>query len=141
MALSRSQTVDESVGIIELKASMSRASGRDVQVPISFAGSAVAGQDYLLSPGASITIPAGQLIGTLAIPLVDDFLAENAETVTFQLLPSSDAELSSDPAQPLTHTVIIPQNDAPSAYFPLALRTISESARRFRSSCGCRRSP
>ncbi|MEM8588744.1 MAG: Calx-beta domain-containing protein, partial [Pseudomonadota bacterium] len=71
-------------------------------------GSATGGTDYLFPPGAQIVVPNGSAVGTIVIPVVDDVVIENLETVDLQISnPSNPAvTISTD-----TATATIADND------------------------------
>lgn len=130
------QIVDEGAGTISLGARLIEPAGRDVILPLDFNGSsAVSPDDYSLPSGAVLVIPEGSLQASLAVDIIDDNLGEPAERIQIAMQPSAQAVLSTNAGDPLVHTVIIPQNDAPSVFFaapvvnvPAAFRPVLESA-------------
>ena len=64
--------------------SVSSAQASDLTVPYTVGGSAINGMDYARLPGTAV-IPARQTSVTLPVDVVDDDLAEIAETVTLTL--------------------------------------------------------
>ena len=81
------QTVDESAGSTTVSVALSIASSLDVEIPLSFGGTATGIDDYT-SSDTSITIPAGMTSGSVTLTVVDDALDEEDETVvlTFGVL-------------------------------------------------------
>ena len=57
---------------------------------ITTAGTATAGVDYT-SVNVTISLPAGVTVTNIAVPLIDDFLAENNETVNLRLTNATGA--------------------------------------------------
>ncbi|QKJ62456.1 Calx-beta domain-containing protein [Flavobacterium sp. M31R6] len=80
VSLSGSTNVlENSIGTVDLTASLSTISYEDVTVNLSFTGTA-SGLDYNAS-GISIVIPAGSLSGTVSIDPIDDSISEGNESV------------------------------------------------------------
>ena len=77
--LSTSAAADESEDEV-ITATLSAESGRDVEIPVSTVdGTAKAGQDFTALPaGSKITIPAGDMTGTIEVSTLDDELDEDA---------------------------------------------------------------
>ncbi|MBW3540835.1 MAG: PKD domain-containing protein [Planctomycetes bacterium] len=123
---SRSRTVDEGLGTLVLTAGLSAASGRDVVVPVSLSGTALAGEDYALPGRLEIVIAAGSLTGSLELRLIDDSRMEGAETILVSMLASGQADLSTEAARPTSVSFIIPQNDAPVVSLDSAYRLTAE---------------
>ncbi|WP_231582729.1 Calx-beta domain-containing protein [Pedobacter sp. BMA] len=71
---------------------LSNVSTTDTQVNFTIGGTATSGADYT-AIGTSITIPAGQTSVTLSVPVLDDNIAEGAETVVLTM-----AAATSNPA-------------------------------------------
>ncbi len=75
--------VTENAGVtpIVFTVTLSAESGQDVLVPFSTANAtAMAGQDYVAQTNGMLTIPAGQLTGTISIALLDDTADEPDQT-------------------------------------------------------------
>jgi hypothetical protein len=88
-------------------------------------GDATPGDDFTLTDGTVITIPAGAVSGTAPIGEVDDLLDEVDETVIFTLTnPSSNIIIGA--AASSTHTIV--DDDAePTVQFTEATSTVSEA--------------
>jgi YD repeat-containing protein len=71
---------------------LSAVSGRTVSVPYRVSGTATPGVDYMLADG-TLTFAPGQSRQTVVIPVIDDALAESAETVTITLTDPTNAVL------------------------------------------------
>ncbi len=82
----------------------------DVTVPYTLSGSAnptaVAPADYTLADG-TITIPAGQVLGTLTFPIIDDALTEINETIVFTLGTPINALLGPN----TVHSILLLSNE------------------------------
>ena len=63
----------------------------------TIAGSATANEDYTPVSG-TLTIPAGELTGTLSVPIIDDELMETDETFTIRLENATNAKIIDDSA-------------------------------------------
>ncbi|MCY3924270.1 MAG: hypothetical protein OXG52_01970, partial [bacterium] len=89
---------------------LSRAFGKDIPLRIAVAdGTATAGDDYLLPPTLTVTIPAGVTSHSIDIPLVSDLIPEPDETLTLTMSPTGlpdGVELGT----PSTNTVTIKDN-------------------------------
>ena len=79
----------------------------DLTVGFSLSGTAQAGSDFV-SPGGSVTIPAGQSSATVTITPLDDALLEPSETVILNLTPSAGYALGAT----TTATVIIADDES-----------------------------
>ena len=91
---------------------LSTASATDTVVGYSVAGTATAGTDYTALSGA-VTISANATSATISVPVIDDSLVEDGETVIITLtgVTSGTASLSSTAAD-LTATNTISDDDA-----------------------------
>jgi hypothetical protein len=109
---SASATVDESVGVATTK--VVRTGGRSTIAETVFVtadGTATAGDDYADSTG-TITFVAGQRSADVSVPIVDDALDEDDETVELTLgAPTGGASLGLDAA-----TMTIVDDDAGAAH-------------------------
>ncbi len=107
-------TIDEGGSIAKLVVELSSTSGQDVQVNYSATEVSAlgGGTDYSLADG-TLTIPAGQQLGTINVALTDDGIEESAETFTVTLSGEVGATLGSED----THTVTISDNDAEFGYY------------------------
>ncbi len=78
-------TVGESEGTINLGVKLSSPSSLEVSVDFTAAdGSAANGEDYTVTNG-TLTIPAGETLGTIPVGIIDDALDENDEDFTLSL--------------------------------------------------------
>ncbi len=113
----------ESVTPVTVTAELSAASAFDVQVPVTFGGSAGDPGDY--SPSATtISIPAGQTSGSLTLTVVDDLLDEGSELVDVAMGAPTNAVAGTPAAQ----SVLIQDNDDPPAVeFTSAAQSNAES--------------
>ena len=121
-----SQDVSEDIGLVEVSARLSEVSGRDVVVPLTFSGTATNPDDYI-PPVASILIPKGSLIGSTNVAIRDDEVGETSERINIEAHSSHTAQLSTEPADPVVHTIIILQNDEPSVSFLSAGTKVNEA--------------
>ena len=99
-----------------------------VVVPLVFSGTATVHDDYSFSPLPQIEIPAGCQTGSKTFFIVDDALPEPTETLVIQLGAMSGAVASTQPGAINSHTIFIPQNDAPTVSFTSAYRRVYEHA-------------
>lgn len=121
-----SRTITEEAGVVNLSATLSMRSGRDVTIPVSLSGTATAGEDYEIPDPTQIVIPAGLLTGSLSLSVIDDTVREGAETITATLLSSNQALHSADPGSSVVNSLIIEQNDAPAVSLDSAYRITAE---------------
>lgn len=91
--------------VFTITATGQNASGSNLNVVVSYSGSATAGTDYNDST-VTVAIPSGSSSATLSVPVIDDSIVEESETVTVTLTSAS------------SYTVISPSN---------ASRTISSN--------------
>lgn len=133
------QQVVEEIGRVSFTARLSEVSGQNVTIPLTISGSAPP-SDYSLPNGTTLIIPAGAATGTLSFDIVNDTNAELAKTVVFTMGAPLNAVRNSPP---LTHTVTIQANDAPSASFVQSEYIFSERSSNYRqvqvydSNCNC----
>jgi hypothetical protein len=105
---SASQPVAEVVGTVSVTATLSAASGLEVDVPFTISGTATAGgTDHNLAAG-NIIIPAGQTSGTTNFIVTDDAIVEGDETVIVTMGSLTNATVGAESV----HTVTIMDNDA-----------------------------
>ncbi len=104
------QSNAESVSPVTVTAQLSALSGQEVQVPVTFTGTAADPDDYSPS-GTTITIPAGQLSADLTLAVVDDDLDEGSELVDVQM----GTPVNATPGAITLQTVLIQDNDDPPA--------------------------
>lgn len=107
-------TIDEGGSIAELVVELSSTSGQDVEVDYTVAEVTALGSgvDFSLADG-TLTIPAGDQLGTINVALTDDGIEESAETFTVTLSGEMGATLGSE----TVHTVTISDNDAEFGYY------------------------
>src|SRR5206468_7031819 len=74
----------EAGGVSTVTATLSAVSGQTVTVNLAFSGTATLASDYTRS-GASITIPAGSLSGSVTLTAVQDTLDETNETIVVDI--------------------------------------------------------
>ncbi|MCY2953538.1 MAG: hypothetical protein NTU53_16405 [Planctomycetota bacterium] len=118
-----SQAANETSGSMTVRVQLSTASGRDTIVPFSVSGTATISADCTITP-SPITIPAGSLVGTITIGIVDDILPEADETVVIIMGPPTGATLGGM----TTHTATILDNDTPTVQFTSASQIDAENA-------------
>ena len=115
----------ESAGGAVISVTLSHVSGRDVSVVVNSSdGSALGGDDYSVV-SETLTIAAGQRVITFTVPLLDDALDEEAETVTLTLGETVNAALGAvNPA-----TLLIEDDDGePEVSFEATAYAALESA-------------
>lgn len=107
-------TIDEGGSIAQLVVELSATSGQDVEVDYTVAEVSATGSgiDFSLADG-TLTIPAGNQLGTINVALTDDGIEESAETFTVTLSGEMGATLGTED----THTVTISDNDAEFGYY------------------------
>lgn len=96
-----SSSVAEIAGTVKLLVRVSRATTRDVTVPISLGGTASLRRDYRL-PVASVLVPAGQTSARLRVVVIDDTRKEPNETVILNMGTPVNARLGTTPSHQLT---------------------------------------
>lgn len=80
VTLSTDNASPEEGGDTQLTANLSESTTADVTVNLSFAGTATNSDDYTLSD-TQIVIPVGETSGSIDISIVDDLIAEGAESI------------------------------------------------------------
>ncbi|RYX78251.1 tandem-95 repeat protein, partial [bacterium] len=68
---------------------LSNVSTTDTQITYTVSGTATSGADYADVLGTTVTIPAGKTTATVAVPVVDDNIAEGTETVIITMNAST----------------------------------------------------
>ena len=86
---SSATVIPENGGVLQLTITLDVASAQDVQVELSFGGSA-SNNDYLVS-AASVIVPAGSLSASVTVTAVDDGEVEGTEFVEVQMIGSVNA--------------------------------------------------
>lgn len=115
---------DENAGTVTVTASLSEASGLEVQVPYTVSGTAGT-SDHDLAPTGTIVIAAGETTGSVDVAITDDALDEDPETF---ILTMDETSLVNATAGAVTsHTGTIIDNDAlPSVSLTLDAQTVTE---------------
>ena len=107
--INTSQFLDEEAGTIPVTAQLNPVSGKDVTVYFSAGGTATYGSDYTLSPGGSLTIPAGSTQAEININVENDDalgganIGEGNETVVLTITSADEAIVGT----PNVHTATI----------------------------------
>jgi hypothetical protein len=117
------QTVNEMVGRIYVRARLSAVFPQPVLVPYTLTGTALSGGDYLnLSPNP-LEIPAGVLTYPIVIDIIDDTVYEPNET----LIVTMGTPINAVKGSPNVHTVTIVDNEPiPQVFFTLGGQTVME---------------
>lgn len=104
---------------------LSGPSGFDVTVPVTVSGTATDGVDFTYGP-TSLTILAGDVLGTVDVTALDDTDVEGNETVILTLGTPTGATLGA----PADHTVTLVDDDAaaPLVAFAVAASSAEEDA-------------
>jgi uncharacterized protein YdbL (DUF1318 family) len=82
---------------------LSQAAQTDVQITLTYSGSATGGADY--TQVVSVTVPAGQTSVSFALPTLDDALAEGTESIVIALGTISGGGFEAVLANPLATSV------------------------------------
>ncbi|MGM9477963.1 Calx-beta domain-containing protein, partial [Pedobacter sp. GSP4] len=69
---------------------LSKPSASDTQITYTLSGTATEGSDYSAIVTKTVTIPAGQTMATITIPVLSDVLVEGTETVIATLVTSAN---------------------------------------------------
>jgi|GEM_PF-5429086 len=119
-----SQTVDEDVGEVVVTGTLTRPSGKPIDVWYSVKGTATAGGvDHDLKP-FHIHFDAGSKNASVRFNVIDDVIDEPDETVVVDLDSSVNANLKA----PTRQIVLIRDNDGnPQAHFADTLKTVVEN--------------
>lgn len=89
-------TVNENVGNAVVNVNLSRAAAGPITVNYATQnGTAIAGSDYTTTNG-TLTIPANQTSATIAVPIIDDTIAEPNETFSVNLSNPNGAVLANN---------------------------------------------
>ncbi|WP_419847688.1 Calx-beta domain-containing protein [Candidatus Poriferisocius sp.] len=107
----------EDAGTLDVTVALDAPSGRTVAVDYAFtAGTATEGTDYQAVTGGelagTVAIPAGRRSAVLSVALIDDELAEGAETLTLSLSNPRNATLAASTAT----LTILDDEGLPTAY-------------------------
>jgi len=101
-------------------------SGKEIQVPFSFSGTATPGGDYT-PPASPLIIPPGSSSAVIAIPVINDSVYENVETVVVTM----GTPVNANPGAITVHTATItddPLDVPPVVSFTAENQTVSEAA-------------
>ena len=104
-------SVAENAGSVALPLSIrnANATASTVQVQVAPLGTATAGTDFTFASPQTVTFAPGSTTATLALPIIDDAVAEPAEYFTVRLLNPANATLTAGASELL---VFIKDNDA-----------------------------
>lgn len=129
-------SIPENGGVATITATLNTASGKDVTVNVAFSGSATENVDYTPS-GSSISIPAGDLTGSITVTGIDDAIDEANEDVDVAISSTVNATaagsaqmtfvLDDDAAPTVTLTTgpILIEEEGPSSTIVATLSAIS----------------
>jgi hypothetical protein len=146
-------TVSEAAGNVTVTANLSAPAGHDVSIPVEtvaspgHTGTAAAvstggvNRDYTALPAtATISIPAGQLTGTISVPINDDSVYEGVAQYfrvdavgaplsgAVQGSPAADISITDNDAMPSVSIADAPAvTEGANAVFPITLSSLSES--------------
>lgn len=101
------QTVDEGAGTVQVTATLSTESGRNVIVPFAIDGTATSTVDYTVNTPSPLTFPPGTTSRTISIAIIDDMLDEPSETVRLALGTPTNATRGT----PTQHVITIADNE------------------------------
>jgi len=122
-----SQTAEEDGGFASIVARLSAPSGRDVSVPLSTTGTA-GGTDFTILGGSTLVFPAGTTTQFVRVQPTDDALAERNETIIVTMGTPTNATLSTAAGVYTEHTIVVPENDAPSVSIQPFQQRVTEGA-------------
>lgn len=117
-----SSSVSEGIGSAALVVNMSSPVSEDMRIDYAVTGGTASPADSSLTSG-SVTVPAGQTAVALIVPITDDDVYENTETLTVGLSATSQPALGPTSS----HTISILDNDA-APVFSIAGSAASEGA-------------
>lgn len=118
------QSAGEAASALLIRADLSNPSDRDVSVPFSVSGSALAGADYSHS-ASPLVIPAGMTGVSITVTPIDDTRSEGDETAVFTLGAPVNAALGAITVNTLTLT---DDDPLPSVAFAAASQSAGEAA-------------
>ncbi|MBU6153781.1 MAG: hypothetical protein KGP28_05720 [Bdellovibrionales bacterium] len=121
---SSSMTVNEGVGSSSVSVSLGQALSQPLTVNYTVSGTATNPGDHNLSSG-SLTIPANSTTASIPFSVVNDTLAESAETIVLTL--GSAAGTSPGPNQICTVTIADNDSGTPSVSLATSSSSVSES--------------
>ncbi|WP_108650564.1 Calx-beta domain-containing protein [Dongshaea marina] len=100
-------SVGESAGVANYTVSLDKAGAQDVVVTLNYADGTALGEGVDYTDGvATLTIPAGQLIGSFTVAITDDALSENNEDYTVSLASTLGAESSLGASTSVTTSIL-----------------------------------
>ncbi|MDM7971484.1 MAG: Calx-beta domain-containing protein, partial [candidate division Zixibacteria bacterium] len=108
VSLSGGGTYAENVGTVDLTVSLSAVSGLPVTVDLGYSGTLSTPGDYSTSHPISISIPAGNLTGTVTLTIIDDAIDEPSESVVVDITGITNGM---DPAPAEQQVVSVTDND------------------------------
>ncbi|MDW3196606.1 MAG: DUF2341 domain-containing protein [Cytophagales bacterium] len=111
---SAATTIDEGGSIAPIVVELSATSGQDVSIDFAVTGGTATGggTDYSLSAG-TLTIAAGDQLGTINVALTDDGIEESAETIILTISNEMGGTLGGQ----TTHTITLSDNDAAFGFY------------------------
>lgn len=86
-------TVSESVGQVQINLMLNKASATPVDFAYNLTGTAIAGNDYTLSPGV-VRFQPGEILKIISIPIINDNLPELTNTIQFNTFLVTGASTS-----------------------------------------------
>jgi hypothetical protein len=117
------QRVPEGAAQAEVVVQLSVPSGREIRVPFTVSGTALAGDDYTLVTTSPLVIPPGQLSGVIEVDItVDTDYEEPDETVILTI----GTPVNATRVAPYIHTITI--TEEPTVWFELRQQTRAEDA-------------
>jgi TolB-like protein len=103
------QEIREDSGKVTVSVNLSAVSGKDVTVPFTLSGTAVAGKNYWVMTPNPLTIRAGETTGVITVALMDDKQYEDTKTIVVTL----GKPVNATPGARMSHTVTVLDADAP----------------------------
>lgn len=121
-----SQVIDEVAQTASVRLVLSAPAAVPVQVPFTISGTASSGSDYVLPESTTVTIPAGERVATIDLPILDDADVESLESVVFDLGIPTNATRGTGSGNFRKSTVYIRANDIPVVNVSTVYNTIIE---------------
>ncbi|MFM2225798.1 MAG: hypothetical protein RJA07_2000 [Bacteroidota bacterium] len=105
-------SVNENIGLVSTTVSLSHAYCDTVKVFYNVGGTASNGLDYnnIITTNAVVIFPPGSTSKIIAVQIIDDFLVEPTESITFAISNANNASIGNS-----NHTINILDNDGASA--------------------------
>ena len=94
----------EAAGTSTVTATLDNASFEAVTVNLTYSGTATSGADYVL-PASTITIAAGETMGTTVLTAIDDAVVEQGETIIVDIASVSGGSATESTTQQQTVTI------------------------------------